>query len=128
MYRSDGLLQSTQDEYTEFAASLVDATMSFVVDSSRSADAQRAKALQDLPFELYEEESRLREAVRRAVADPEGAAKLVAVRAVLLDRTREEGTRRLDRLRAQQREAAEVHGAEVGFQTVAAWSVPWSIS
>jgi len=124
VHRSDGLLRSTQSDYTEFAASLVDETMSFAASSSQSADAQRAKALQDLPLELYPEEARLREALRMAVADPEasGAAKLAAVRAELLERTREDVTRRLDRLRAQQREAAEVHGAEVGFQTVAAWS------
>jgi signal transduction histidine kinase len=122
--RTEGLLRSTQSDYTEFATSLVDETMSFAAAAAQSADAQRARAIQDLPLEIYDDESRLREALRAAVADPEGssATKLAAVRAELLSRTREDVTRRLDRLREQQLEAAERHGAEVGFQTVAAWS------
>jgi signal transduction histidine kinase len=122
--RSEGLMRSTRSDYAEFATSLVDETMSFAAASSRSADSQRAKALQDLPFELYAGETQLREALRSAMADPDasGAGKLAAVRAELLMRTRDDVARRLDRLREQQQAAAERHGAEVGFKTVAAWS------
>ncbi|MHC4939730.1 MAG: sensor histidine kinase [Planctomycetota bacterium] len=122
--RSEGLMRSTRSDYAEFAASLVDETMSFAAASSQSADSQRAKALQDLPFELYPEEAQLREALRSAMADPDasGASKLAAVRAELLARTRDDVARRLDRLKEQQQAAAERHGAEVGFRTVAAWS------
>jgi len=128
--RTEGLLRSTESEYSGLATSLVDETMSFAAASSRAADSQRALALQDLPLELYTdaegrlEADRLREALRAAVADPEssGAGKLAAVRAELLQRTRRDVEARLERLRKQQRAAAVTHGEEVAWKTVAAWT------
>ena len=128
--RSEGLLRSTEEGFTDLATSLVDDTMSFAATSSQAADAQRALALQDLPLELYVDAERriqpelLREALRASVADPESstAAKLAAVRAELLSRTREDVQRRLEKLRGQQTAAAIRHGEAVARQTVAAWT------
>jgi len=128
--RTEGLLRSTESDFSGLATSLVDETMSFAAASARAADAQRALALQDLPLELYTDENgrllpdRLREALRSAVADPEssGAGKLAAVRAEVLQRTRRDVERRLERLRGEQRMAAGTHGEEVARKTVAAWT------
>jgi len=128
--RSEGLLRSTEDDFTELATLLVDDTMSFAAASSQAADAQRALAVQDLPLELYTDaeghlqNELLREALRASVADPESstASKLAAVRAELLSRTREDVLRRLERLRGQQIAAAGRHGEAVARQTVAAWT------
>jgi len=127
---TEGLLRSTESDFSGLATSLVDETMSFAAASARAADAQRALALQDLPLELYTdaeghlEPDRLREALRLAVADPEssGAGKLAAVRAELLHRTRRDVERRLERLRGEQRAAAGAHGETVAWKTVAAWT------
>ena len=128
--RTEGMLRSTESDFTGLATSLADETMSFAAASARAADSQRALALLDLPLELYTDvdghlqPDRLREALRAAVADPEssGAGKLAAVRAELLQRTREDVARRLERLRGEQREAARTHGEQVGWRTVAAWT------
>lgn len=128
--RTEGLLRATEAESVELVTALVDDTMEFAAASAQSVDAQRATALQDLPLELFVDadghlvEKRLREALRNSVTDPEssGATKLAAVRAELLERTREDVMRRLERLRKEQVAAAERHGEEVAWKTVAAWS------
>jgi signal transduction histidine kinase len=128
--RTEGLLRATEDESVELVTALVDDTMEFAAASAQSVDEQRATSLQDLPLELFVDEDgrlvekRLREALRNSVTDPEssGAAKLAAVRAELLARTREDVMRRLARLRKEQVVAAELHGEEVAWKTVAAWS------
>ncbi|MHC4956166.1 MAG: sensor histidine kinase [Planctomycetota bacterium] len=128
--RTDSLLRNTEEDFSGLATSLVDETMAFAADSSRAADAQRALATQDLPLVLYTDadgridEDRLREALRAAVADPEssGAGKLAAVRAEMLQRTRSDVERRLERLRGEQGAVAVRHGEAVAWQTVAAWT------
>ena len=44
--RTGGLLGSTRDDYTEFATTLVNRTMTFAADSAKAADRQRAFAIQ----------------------------------------------------------------------------------
>ncbi|MEM8882469.1 MAG: HAMP domain-containing sensor histidine kinase [Planctomycetota bacterium] len=122
--RTGGLLESTQESYTRVTTSLVEETMNFAADTTMAADRQRALSIKDLPLDLYENEDKLREAMVKAVADPEAstAIKLGAVRGELMERTRGEVEKSVDGLRAEQQKAAERHGSEVGFRTVAAWS------
>jgi len=127
--RTDEILQSAERDFGTVATSLVDEAMEFSASAALASDEQRALAVLDLPLELYTDAEgriapeRLREAMRSAVADPDasGARKHAAVRAEILDHTRSDVERRLQALREVQMRAAERHGEEAAWRTMAAW-------
>ena len=128
--RTDGLLGETEADVHAVIQSLVDDALEFASSASFAADEQRALAVQDLPFELYTDKDgkldavRLREAIRELVADtdPAASAKHRAVRAEILQRTEADAAKRLERLRAAQKTAAERHAQQATWRTVAAWA------
>jgi len=126
---TDVLLRNAERDFEAIATSLVDETMSFTAAASLAADEQRALALKDLPLDLYVDAEgrlqpeRLREALRAAIAAPHttAAEKHAAVRAEILDHTRQNVKRRLQRLHDTRSQAAEQHADRAAWRTIAAW-------
>jgi len=127
--RTETLLTRTEGGFRAIAGSVVEDVVGYGVDSAASAGEQRARALADLPLELYTDaegrldERRLREALLRLVADPKSTLpeKTALVRGEILRRTGEDVRDRLADLREEQGRAATLHGERAAWQAVNAW-------
>jgi len=127
--RTESLLTRTEGGFRAIAGSVVEDVVGYGVDSAASAGEQRARALADLPLELYTDaegrldERRLREALLRLVADPKSTLpeKTALVRGEILRRTGEDVRDRLADLREEQGRAATLHGERAAWQAVNAW-------
>jgi len=127
--RTEGLLYHAETDFEAIATSRVDRTMKFSAEAALAADEQRAMAIEELPLVLFTDASgriepqRLKEGLRAAVTSPgsAGGQKYTAVRAEILDRTRNEVQARLDDLREQRTKAAARHGELMTWRALAAW-------
>ena len=125
--RTDSLLENAERDFRTIAASRVESTMEFSSMAALAADDRRARAVEDLPFALFVDdggrlqEERLREALRVAVTDLAGVEKHAAVRAEILERTREEVDARLQQLRRVRSDEAARHAEVATRRTLAAW-------
>jgi signal transduction histidine kinase len=127
--RTDGLLRDAGSDFGAIATGLVEETMRFASETSRDADEQRARSLQDLPMVLFTDADgklapkRLREAIRTTFGDPMGtdAAKHRAVRDEVQQRAMAEVERKLAALRKAQVSAAARHAELESWRTAAAW-------
>ena len=126
---TDDLRRDAERDFRTIALSRVDAAMAFATATTLAADEQRARAIEDLPLDLFLDadgklhQGRLREAFRAAVADPAiaGGQKNSLVRAEILARTRQDIDARLERLREARAEATVAQSERQTWRTLTAW-------